>query len=1170
MADEEKVIFKLELDGSGYIQGADALSASTNKFTQSQDEANKRLKQNSEALQSANDNLKKRQKDLEDYTGTNAKYRKQLESDVNKATELQVKLTKNVNETQKAYDRAAKSAKDFSEISARAAQLQAQTTGGKIPTGAPIGATSPIAKAGGLPQVVAQTKVEFDALAVSIAKVEQEMKGLDPNSAEFKELDKVLQAGLNTLKTYGAVVEQVGTKQLSLRGQMRAGQEELVKMEAAGKGATKEYFELEKKVAKLTDAYGDQQQRIKILASDTKALDFGKGAITAATSAFQAFTAVSILAGDESAELQKKTMQLFAAMQLLQSLEQLSNLTRREGVLATLAQSGAQAAYTAVVGTTTGALKTLRIAFAATGIGLAIAGIAFLITKYQQHTAALKEAAASQKLLNEVTEEAIKEATKEVVHLQLIKEKLNDLAIPQKERVKLAKEYNKTADDGNKIDLTQINNIALVNAAIDTQIKKIEERALARAAENVLVKNSEILFLATEKARAKILDQQAADIKAGKIILADGKKISDSYFAQLELEKDLIKKIANDPEVKQAQKNVDDTMKAIGSKITLSSLLSDNKNDKSDTDKVANQYAKKLAELQAKLAEVTAKSFESSDTISKQFEESLKKEILDINESKAFTPDQKLNLVKLLVDINDIQLKEALGIFSKKVIDARNKLNDDILSLQNQNKIDSINLLQDEFQKRAEIININEKNELAESKKNNELRIKELEESTLITGAEFIKAKNDLVRAGEDEQTNIQVRAAQQRQDLAVDMFKKSLQKYEEAISDSKLVNDKAALEEINALNTKFLTGLIDYEDYRKELEKIQKKYDDKSLADQIEQHEKELKELVRSIGVNLSDKEVEAREKLIKEKEAQLTGEKLQQAKGKVSDPATKQTETVVQYAESIGQLTDSIISFWQKANEAELKALDRSISLQEKRVDAAYRIATKGNAQYLKLEEDRLRELNLKRENAAKKQLAIDAALQASNVLVGITGAIAKIATPGIGIAETIGAIAVIVASLATGYGIVKSLQGNQPKLRGGTKHLRRNGAPSGTDTISAWLNEGEAVIPTEKNAAYRPAIAAIYDGTIPANHMNNFVNSYLRVKGVDQPNYSRIKDAAELRIGADGKMSVLLEENNDLQRQTLKAMKHMSVSANIDRNGVSILVNEYINQMKIDKRV
>ena len=158
-----------------------------------------------------------------------------------------------------------------------------------------------------------------------------------------------------------------------------------------------------------------------------------------------------------------------------------------------------------------------------------------------------------------------------------------------------------------------------------------------------------------------------------------------------------------------------------------------------------------------------------------------------------------------------------------------------------------------------------------------------------------------------------------------------------------------------------------------------------------------------------------------------------------------------------------------------------------------------------------------------------------------------------------------------------MVKSLQGSQPRLAKGDPYVKRNGHPSGVDTIPAWLNEGEAVIPTETNKKYHPAIRAIYDEKIPAEDINAFVKNYHAVKGVPRVNYDRIKESAELSTTHDGRMSVALHEqnklileNNELQRMTLRAMKNMAVSATIDRDGVAISVNEYIQQMNIDKRV
>lgn len=82
-----------------------------------------------------------------------------------------------------------------------------------------------------------------------------------------------------------------------------------------------------------------EKQFLKLSLSDPYIAVWHRSADSKKKCAFQTYASISILAGDESAELQKKTMQLFAAMQLLQSLEQLSNLTRREGIIAVHLQS---------------------------------------------------------------------------------------------------------------------------------------------------------------------------------------------------------------------------------------------------------------------------------------------------------------------------------------------------------------------------------------------------------------------------------------------------------------------------------------------------------------------------------------------------------------------------------------------------------------------------------------------------------------------------------------------------------------------------------------------------------------------------------------------------------------------------------------------------------------
>lgn len=1212
--DIERVIYKLELDSSGYINGVESLFNSTKKLTAEQEKTNRALKQAEEALKQQAVYLQQSKKDLDNYSGSNEKYRQQLEKAFKSAQADNQKLNEVVLKNRQAYEQASKAAQDFANISAKASHVQQQTTVGKIPTGPGVtsGITSQIAGVLNVADftkqalIIEQTKKEFDDLRISIGLAEARMKQLNATDEEFQQLVPIVAQGRKSIEQYDAATKGAVGSQLSLRSQLRQGREELVKLEQAGKGATKEYFALEKQIAKLTDEFGDQQARIKTLASDTKLLDFGKGAITAATSAFQVYTAVSILAGDENEELQKKTMQLFAAMQLLQSLEQLSNLTRREGVLGTLAMSGAQAAYAAVVGTSTGALKAFRLALAATGIGVAILLIGYLVSKWLDAKAAAEKAAEATKLFRDINKEAAKAVAEDAAKLEVFRLKLNDLTLTQSERIKFAKEYNEAADKTNQIDLKQLDNLTLINEQIDKQNKLIIQRAVSVAALSKLNEASNKfvetqLNLTTSLKSAGTTEEEltkkiSAAAESQGAVREKQIKSLDSYTGNIQKnlkfqkeagtvtstilskeEKDLGVLIQQRNNAKQA---LDDLAKE------LSLLISDigvPKPVKDDAEKkikeIQDDFEKKKAELDARLAALNAKESTDESKIRIEFASKLAKEQLEIERNKNLTKPQKIILNAELSVINKIELDKAVEDFRKKVTDARQKLNDELLALQDKNTENTINLIQDEFDRRAKLIEFNERKELADAKENTQKRLEALDLQRLLIGEdEYQKAKAIIISTGEQNALNIIQKFANQRKDEAAKVFKSILNAFDNAISISDLVSNEHEAKALQQAKQNFLTRKITYEEFQKEITRIQNDYNRERLATDLDIQKRQLANLEQHISEIIDTTSNEYADLIIlRDKYRKDIASKEQEQAKDVNKPDDQKSriDEVQQYAEAIGQVADAVIQFWRVANEAETKALDQSIALQEKRVSAAQRIAERGNAQYLKQEEDKLTELNVKRENAARKQLGIDTALQASQLLVGITGAIAKIGTGNV--LETIASIAVIISTLATGYGLVKSLQGNQPQLATGSKYVSRGTYPAGTDTIPAMINEGEAVIPTHRNKAYHPTVEAIYDGTVPAEHLNNFVRNYHHIKGVPQPNYARIKHAAELHIGQDGRMSVLLSENNkkldehiDLQRATLRAMKNMSVSANIDKTGVAIMVNEYMEQMKIDSRI
>lgn len=277
------------------------------------------------------------------------------------------------------------------------------------------------------PDPIKLPPVDTTKAVVSISSLETQLKSLreqfskaDIGSTEFLSLKSQIDEVENSLekaRSSSGVFDLAAQSTLSFKTQIRLATQELTRMEAAGQGLSPQYAELELHVAKLTDRLGDQQQRIRILASDTKALDFGKAAASAAISAFQAYTAVSILTGNKSEELQKKTMQLFAAMQLLQAIEQISNLTRREGVIGTLAGTAAQSLFTVSVGASTVALKAFRVALISTGIGVFLVGLGFVVNKLSNYFDGVNKAAEATKRLQDLRKAATDSVAKEAAEV---------------------------------------------------------------------------------------------------------------------------------------------------------------------------------------------------------------------------------------------------------------------------------------------------------------------------------------------------------------------------------------------------------------------------------------------------------------------------------------------------------------------------------------------------------------------------------------------------------------------------------------------------------------------------------------------------------------------------------------------------------------------------------
>ena len=221
----------------------------------------------------------------------------------------------------------------------------------------------------------------------SASKVKKEYTGIANSFAAAFSGGEVKKALDNQAKA----IDNVGKSGKSLTGQLRGLKGELAALEIAGQDGTEAFNKLLISAAKLEDQIGDTRARVKILASDTFKFDAAVGATQALASGFELAQGAAALFGEENEDLQKALVKITAATAVANSVQQLSALIKEENAVKTavltartFAATAAQAAFTTVVGASTGAMKVFRLALAATGVGLLVIGLIALVENFDK------------------------------------------------------------------------------------------------------------------------------------------------------------------------------------------------------------------------------------------------------------------------------------------------------------------------------------------------------------------------------------------------------------------------------------------------------------------------------------------------------------------------------------------------------------------------------------------------------------------------------------------------------------------------------------------------------------------------------------------------------------------------------------------------------------------
>lgn len=152
----------------------------------------------------------------------------------------------------------------------------------------------------------------------------------------------------------------------SVKQQLREAKEAALQ----AKEGTEEYFQALQKAAGLADQLQDVNKAINTLDPGAKAQAFGN-LINGIAGGFQTITGLYGLMGQKSQEVEKLLLKVQSASAIAMGVQSLVEAGKQwKNIKAVILDAAwAQQLYTLAVGATTGAMKALRLAIAATGIG---------------------------------------------------------------------------------------------------------------------------------------------------------------------------------------------------------------------------------------------------------------------------------------------------------------------------------------------------------------------------------------------------------------------------------------------------------------------------------------------------------------------------------------------------------------------------------------------------------------------------------------------------------------------------------------------------------------------------------------------------------------------------------------------------------------------------------
>ena len=246
-------------------------------------------------------------------------------------------------------------------------------------------------------ELIFRTKVETSKSAQDVDKVKNSLKEVgteakkagDKGSESLAALNKKVAEGNFTMREATKIIKEYSALALS------AGRESPIGQEAI------------KQAGQLKDKIGDLRTEISNAGQDGANLKAGLQLASTVVAGYGAVQGAIALTGTENKALAETFVKLQAVQSVLTGIEQVRASLEKESLLVTKAKvvwskvaTAAEYVYATAVGTTSGAMKALRIAMLALPIVAIIAGIVALVAAIASFMSAEEKAEEQNKALN--------------------------------------------------------------------------------------------------------------------------------------------------------------------------------------------------------------------------------------------------------------------------------------------------------------------------------------------------------------------------------------------------------------------------------------------------------------------------------------------------------------------------------------------------------------------------------------------------------------------------------------------------------------------------------------------------------------------------------------------------------------------------------------------------